>query len=121
VGGEAKVRKQPYFIHMRQEEPSLRVHDLALWEDGEWSEKEGWKGPKILMMAGLYDVWNSPQVSHTHQEPRLRTRANLSSRTLPSPTGGRCLQLYDPYHGLKSNSLMASQPNARHSRIPTAS
>ena len=61
-----KAPKQPYFICMSQEGlKGFEVDDVAnesSWNRGTWSEDEGWKGPRILMMAGLYDVWNSPEV-----------------------------------------------------------
>ena len=60
------VRKQPYFV-FRQQDPKLgpdAAADDEAWTSGVWSEEEGWNGPKILMMAGLYDIWHSPEVSH---------------------------------------------------------
>ena len=62
VGAKPKTPKQPYFIYLTQDDPKLAIHEDSLWNNGEWSEEAGWKGPKILMMAGLYDIWNSPQV-----------------------------------------------------------
>jgi len=26
-----------------------------------WSKEEGWKGPKPLMIAGIFDTWKSPE------------------------------------------------------------
>jgi len=63
VGADKKSVKQPYFIYMPQdqEEFKLKISDDSIWNNSEWNETEGWKGPNILMMAGLYDVWTSPE------------------------------------------------------------
>ncbi|CAL1277658.1 unnamed protein product [Larinioides sclopetarius] len=50
-------RKQPYFIYFPQEEgPEVFTRN----KDDLLNEKE-WKGPRLLTMAGLFDVWKSPQ------------------------------------------------------------
>ncbi|GBN08891.1 Embryonic stem cell-specific 5-hydroxymethylcytosine-binding protein [Araneus ventricosus] len=50
-------RKQPYFIYFPQEEgPEVFTRN----KDELLNEKE-WKGPRLLTMAGLFDVWKSPQ------------------------------------------------------------
>ena len=66
VGTGEKGKKQPYLIYMPQEsseDKKTNIADNALWENSEWTEETGWNGPKILKMAGLYDVWKSPTVS----------------------------------------------------------
>ncbi|CAG7833793.1 unnamed protein product [Allacma fusca] len=59
-----KTPKQPYFIFTPPDESKGfgqdGISDEEAWNRGTWSEDEGWTGPKILMMAGLYDVWNNP-------------------------------------------------------------
>ena len=64
---QKKTPKQPYFIFMPQEDCKGSgpddVADEGAWNRATWSEEDGWTGPKILMMAGLYDVWNSPEVN----------------------------------------------------------
>ena len=59
-----KAPKKPYFLCMKQDKPftSDDVADEESWKRGTWSENEGWNGPKIMYMAGLYDIWHSPQV-----------------------------------------------------------
>jgi hypothetical protein len=37
------------------------VEDPATWSC-DWSENDGWKGPKLVHMAGLFDVWTSAEV-----------------------------------------------------------
>jgi hypothetical protein len=37
------------------------VEDPDTWSN-DWSENDGWKGPKLLHMAGLFDVWTSEEV-----------------------------------------------------------
>ena len=63
-GAKQKAPKQPYFLCMKQDKmfTSDDVADEEAWKRGTWSENEGWKGPKIMYMAGLYDIWHSPQV-----------------------------------------------------------
>ncbi|RZF49219.1 hypothetical protein LSTR_LSTR010949 [Laodelphax striatellus] len=51
--------KQPYFIYAPQDE-NIRVEDARCWESAEFDRSRGWKGPKVLKMAGLFDVWTSP-------------------------------------------------------------
>jgi len=63
VGAEPKKQKQPYLIFAPQENKELKVADKSAWEEAEWSEESGWKGPAILKMAGLFDIWKSPKVS----------------------------------------------------------
>lgn len=78
--------KQPYYIYSPQEEkvcmPSyeinyyysqvhfkivflglfkIKIEDRACW-NAEWNETEGWKGPKLLKLAGLFNCWVSPEV-----------------------------------------------------------
>ena len=54
--------KQPYFIAMNNDDKNVDVTDLKVWNAGEWDEENGWNGPKVLMMAGLYDIWKSEEV-----------------------------------------------------------
>ena len=40
------------------------IFEPEKWEnnvDSLWSNEEGWKGPKPLMMAGIFDTWKSPE------------------------------------------------------------
>ncbi|CAL8143710.1 unnamed protein product [Orchesella dallaii] len=63
VGATGKGKKQPYLIYMPQDaedKKPINIGDKDLWESSEWNEEDGWKGPKILKIAGLYDVWKAP-------------------------------------------------------------
>lgn len=42
----------------------VKVEDPTSW-DAEWSESEGWKGPKLLKMAGLFNCWTSLEVKRS--------------------------------------------------------
>ena len=58
-----KKEKQPHFIYFCQ--PSnvkIENHDWKSWDDGAWEETVGWKGPKLLTMAGVFDIWHNPNV-----------------------------------------------------------
>lgn len=42
----------------------ISIFEPETWKDrlGElWSKENGWKGPKPLTLAGLFDVWKSPE------------------------------------------------------------
>nr|CAD7266418.1 unnamed protein product [Timema shepardi] len=71
---KGKGNKQPYFIYMPQPE-GVRVEDHNTWSD-EWSEEEGWKGPKLLAMAGLFDIWKSPQGEVIYSYTLITTESN---------------------------------------------
>ena len=41
----------------------VTLWDRDSWDKPDvWSEEEGWKGPQLLKMAGLYSYWNSSEV-----------------------------------------------------------
>lgn len=53
--------KQPYFIYAPQPE-EVKIWDRATWDKPEvWNEEEGWKGPQLLKMAGLFSHWRSSE------------------------------------------------------------
>jgi hypothetical protein len=76
VGAEPKKGKQPYFIYAAQTREDVKISDSTEWENAEWSETEGWKGPKLLHIAGLYDVWKSKNVFM----PSFSSNGNLANR-----------------------------------------
>ena len=39
----------------------VHVADPATWSC-DWSEDNGWNGPKLMYMAGLFDEWTSSEV-----------------------------------------------------------
>ncbi|XP_038207375.1 abasic site processing protein HMCES isoform X2 [Zerene cesonia] len=52
--------KQPYYIYMKQES-DISISDPKSWKN-EFKENEGWKGIKLLYMAGLYHAWQDNDV-----------------------------------------------------------
>ena len=38
------------------------MEESSSWKT-DWDEVSGWKGPKLLHMAGLYNIWTSKEVS----------------------------------------------------------
>ncbi|KDR12790.1 hypothetical protein L798_13367 [Zootermopsis nevadensis] len=75
---KGKGNKQPYFIYMPQDE-GVRVEDPATWSCDR-SEKSGWKGPKLVHMAGLYDEWTSAEgeVIYSYSVITLDSNSTLS-------------------------------------------
>ncbi|XP_015429793.1 PREDICTED: embryonic stem cell-specific 5-hydroxymethylcytosine-binding protein [Dufourea novaeangliae] len=53
AGKTKKEAKQPYYIYATQEK-GVRMDDPITWKD-EWSEESGWKGIKVLKMAGIFN------------------------------------------------------------------
>ncbi|KAK7076846.1 hypothetical protein SK128_011556 [Halocaridina rubra] len=53
--------KQPYFIYAPQPE-GVEIWNRKTWDtDDLWSDEEGWKGPQLLKMAGLFSHWTSTE------------------------------------------------------------
>jgi len=80
VGATGKGKKQPYLIYMPQENSEdkkpFNIGDKELWENSEWSEEDGWKGPKILKIAGLYDVWKAPNGAEVYSYTIITMESN---------------------------------------------
>ncbi|ODN06455.1 Embryonic stem cell-specific 5-hydroxymethylcytosine-binding protein, partial [Orchesella cincta] len=79
VGATGKGKKQPYLIYMPQgadDEKPVNIGDKDLWEKSEWSEEEGWNGPNILKMAGLYDVWKAPNGDEVYSYTIITMESN---------------------------------------------
>ncbi|XP_063883784.1 abasic site processing protein HMCES-like isoform X2 [Scylla paramamosain] len=54
--------KQPYFIYASQPK-EIKIWDRDSWDKPDvWSEEEGWKGPQLLKMAGLFSYWKSSEM-----------------------------------------------------------
>ncbi|KAK3887427.1 hypothetical protein Pcinc_008472 [Petrolisthes cinctipes] len=54
--------KQPYFIYAASQPEGIKIWDRSSWDtEGVWSEEEGWKGPQLLKMAGLFSRWTSSE------------------------------------------------------------
>lgn len=66
--------KQPYYIYAPQSE-GVKIEDITAW-DAEWSETEGWKGPNLLKMAGLFNCWTSPEGKQIYSYSVITMEAN---------------------------------------------
>ncbi|CAK1545697.1 unnamed protein product [Leptosia nina] len=51
--------KQPYYIYMKQDSNKISNHET--WSN-DFSKEEGWKGIKLLHMAGLYHAWHENNI-----------------------------------------------------------
>lgn len=60
AGKTKKESKQPYYIYATQEK-GVRADDSSTWKD-EWSEETGWKGFKLLKMAGIFNTFKTGEV-----------------------------------------------------------
>lgn len=53
--------KQPYFIYAPQPE-GVEIWNRDTWDKPDvWSAEEGWKGPRLLKIAGLFSSWTSTE------------------------------------------------------------
>lgn len=52
--------KQPYYIYSPQDD-GVHIEDPKCWDAADWNEADGWKGPKLLKMAGLFSCWTSSE------------------------------------------------------------
>jgi len=58
---KAEKKKQPYLIYVPQPE-GVSIHERDSWDKPDvWDEEEGWKGPQMLKMAGLFSRWVSTE------------------------------------------------------------
>lgn len=64
AGKTKKDSKQPYYIYATQEK-GVRADDPSTWKD-EWSEETGWKGFKLLKMAGIFNTFKTEEVNSTY-------------------------------------------------------
>lgn len=68
--------KQPYYIYIPQKD-GVQIEDPTCW-NAEWSETEGWSGPKLLKMAGLFSCWNSPEGKPIYSYSVITMESNSS-------------------------------------------
>ncbi|XP_053632971.1 abasic site processing protein HMCES isoform X2 [Cherax quadricarinatus] len=53
--------KQPYFVYTPQPK-GIEIWNRESWDKPNvWNEEEGWKGPQLLKMAGLFSYWVSTE------------------------------------------------------------
>lgn len=58
----ANNQKQPYYIYAAQEK-GVRSDDPATWNN-EFSETDGWKGFKVLKLAGIFGTFTTNEVDN---------------------------------------------------------
>ncbi|KAG7189822.1 hypothetical protein KM043_017482 [Ampulex compressa] len=59
AGKTKKDVKQPYYIYAAQDK-GVKADDPKTW-NGEWSEESGWKGFKVIKMAGLFNTFKTTE------------------------------------------------------------
>ncbi|KAL6267829.1 hypothetical protein P5V15_000901 [Pogonomyrmex californicus] len=57
-----KLQKQPYYIYTTQDK-DIKADDSTTWAN-EFSETDGWKGLKLLKLAGLFGIHKNEEVHH---------------------------------------------------------
>lgn len=60
AGMNNKSPKQPYYIYATQEK-DIKVDDPATWGN-EFTELDGWKGFKVLKLAGIFGTYETEEV-----------------------------------------------------------
>lgn len=59
-GTDNKLLKQPYYIYATQDK-DIKADDRATWVN-EFSERDGWKGFKVLKLAGIFGIYKTEEV-----------------------------------------------------------
>lgn len=59
-GTDNKVQKQPYYIYTTQDK-DIKADDPTTWGN-EFSETDGWKGFKVLKLAGIFGIHKTEEV-----------------------------------------------------------
>ncbi|CAK9797589.1 Abasic site processing protein HMCES [Anthophora quadrimaculata] len=74
AGKTKKDPKQPYYIYAAQEK-GVKADDPTTWRD-EWSEESGWKGPKVLKMAGIFNKFKTAEGKTIYSCTIITTKSN---------------------------------------------
>ncbi|CAH0760719.1 unnamed protein product [Diatraea saccharalis] len=62
---KATKTKQPYYVYAQQR-AGVQVDDSKTWNNT-YDDEDGWKGIKLLHMAGLYNIWeNDDQIIYAY-------------------------------------------------------
>lgn len=83
-----KDAKQPYYIYATQEK-GVKADDLTTWKD-EWSEEGGWKGFKLLKMAGIFNKFKTAEVCSICKVDRSRRAEQYKRETFQGKTIYNC-------------------------------
>lgn len=59
-----KLQKQPYYIYVNQDK-DVKADDPTTW-DNEFSETDGWKGFKVLKLAGIFGIHETEEVDKSY-------------------------------------------------------
>ncbi|CAH1408365.1 unnamed protein product [Nezara viridula] len=70
--------KQPCFLYKAQS-PGMKPENESHWSDGKWSKSQGWVGPSLTYLAGLYSAFESKKDS----EPILSSTV-ITMRSSPA-------------------------------------
>ncbi|XP_013790408.1 embryonic stem cell-specific 5-hydroxymethylcytosine-binding protein-like [Limulus polyphemus] len=58
-------QKEPYFIYFPQpKKVSMSERKWTSEEEEMWDVDGEWRGPRLLTIAGIYDIWKSPKDGH---------------------------------------------------------
>lgn len=57
-------QKQPYYIYVNQDK-AVKADDPTTWVN-EFSEIDGWKGFKVLKLAGLFEIHKTEEVAKSY-------------------------------------------------------
>ncbi|XP_017764375.1 PREDICTED: embryonic stem cell-specific 5-hydroxymethylcytosine-binding protein isoform X2 [Eufriesea mexicana] len=74
AGKTKKDPKQPYYIYATQEK-GVKADDSSTWND-EWSEESGWKGYKLLQMAGIFNTFKTTEGKTIYSCTIITTESN---------------------------------------------
>ncbi|CAL7935816.1 unnamed protein product [Xylocopa violacea] len=74
AGKTKKDGKQPYYIYANQEK-GVKADDPSTWKD-EFSEESGWKGFKLLKMAGIFNTFKTVEGKIIYSCTIITTEAN---------------------------------------------
>lgn len=61
ASADNKSPKQPYYIYAAQDK-GVRSDDPTTWAN-EFSKTDGWKGFKVLKLAGIFGTFTTEEVS----------------------------------------------------------
>ncbi|XP_045454601.1 abasic site processing protein HMCES [Melitaea cinxia] len=69
--------KQPFYIYAPQDD-NIQVDDPETWNN-KFNEVDGWKGIKLLHMAGLYHVWrNESTIIYSYSVITMESNSTLN-------------------------------------------
>ncbi|CAH2985826.1 unnamed protein product [Chilo suppressalis] len=74
---KASKVKQPYYLYAQQK-PEVKIDEPNTW-DNTYDEENGWRGIKLLYMAGLYNIWqNEDVIIYSYSVITMESNSSLS-------------------------------------------